>query len=247
MLGPLVISLRLDNPDRRLHRLGAWSTGGFFKKLQRQPAPEALGSNRPCFAMTIDIYVGERCAIRRMEELSSAREVEKNISLRRGPPAAAEVTGQRLVECCYPASRLLEPIPQRLEGRQVFALQCSEPFQHVRHERCAGIVGGFFDQISQRIGGLFVPVVAVLVDDFINVRRRCFVFHRKTLGRRSPASSPARIFFSISVLHHGRLAGWASIWLPAAVRTSKASDRDRRPAPTSVPSANDCPDNVASC
>ena len=130
----------LGAPSRRL------------EEAARQPAAEALGADRPGFAMAVDVEIGEAGAVRRVEQLGRLREVDQDVGLRRAAPArVAVLLGDGLVERRHPAAGFLQLRPQRLERGAVVLLQRREPLQRLGRERRAGIGGGPLDQPVQRI------------------------------------------------------------------------------------------------
>ena len=142
----------LDHVERRLQRLRAWCALGLFKKTPRQPTLEALTSDRPGLAVTIDVEIRETDTVRRTEQLSGLREVDQYVCLRRAPPAlVTRFRRDRLIERSDTAAGLLELRAQGLERRAIFRLQASKPLKHLLSKRSTWIGGAPFDQTIQRV------------------------------------------------------------------------------------------------
>jgi hypothetical protein len=101
--------------------------------------------------MIFDQDVGKGRAVRRMEQLGRACEVDQDVGLRRTAPAISAFLGHGLVERRHPTSGLLEPRAQGFECRAILRLEGYEPLQTLRRECRAGIFGGFLHQIVNRI------------------------------------------------------------------------------------------------
>ena len=154
-LGRVEVRLGLDHVERRLQRLGARRSAGRLEELPRQPASEALAAHRPGLAVTVDVEIGEGCAVGRVEQLGGAGEVDQDVGLGRPPPiGVAVLLADGVVERSHAAAGLLQLRAQRLEGGAVFLLQGREAGENVGREGRAGIAGGSLDQAFQRIADL---------------------------------------------------------------------------------------------
>src|SRR5262249_50632303 len=111
-----------------------------LKEAARQPAAEALGADRPGLAMTVDVEIGEACAVRRMEQLGRLCQLNQDVGLLRAASArVAALPGDRLVKLGHPAAGFSQLRPQRLKGGTVVFLQCAKPFERIGHKGYAGI------------------------------------------------------------------------------------------------------------